>query len=137
MLLQCIDAQVGRRRKKGHVTETATWLARRAEVVELVRLGYNYRSIARTKRVSLHFVAAAVKRYKGTKSHCDRPRSGAPLKATWAVTKKAVSLLRDRKVGSVRKVRAKLRGEGIDLSHTTINRVARACDLRCVYRSQS
>ena len=107
---------MGKRRKKGHVAETATWLARRAEVVELVRLGYNYRSIARTKRVSLYFVAAAVKRYKETKSHSDRPRSGAPLKATPAVTKQVVSMLRAKKGGTVRKVRGKLRGKGIDLS---------------------
>jgi transposase len=121
---------MGKRRKKGHVTETATWLARRAEVVELVHLGYNYRSIASTKRVSLRFIAAAVKRYKETKSHCDRPRSGRPLKATPAVSKKVVSMLRDRKVGSLRKVRAKLRSEGIDLSRTTIIRVAHREGLR-------
>ena len=59
---------MGKCRKKGRVAELATWLARQAEVVELVRLGYNYRSIARTKRVSVGFVAAAVKRYKETKS---------------------------------------------------------------------
>ena len=102
------------RRPPGHHTKLATWEARRAEVVELRRLGWNYKTIARTKRVSLSFVAAAVKRYKETKSHCDRPRSGRPLKATPAVAKKTVSLLRDKKVGSVRKARAKLRGKGID-----------------------
>ena len=118
------------RRKKGHVTWPATWLARRAEVVELVRLGYSYRTIARTKRVSLGFVAAAVKRYKQTKSHCDRPRSGGPRKATPRVAKITMSLLHDTKVGSVRKVRAKLRGKGIDLSRGTVNNIAHRGGMR-------
>jgi hypothetical protein len=39
-------------------------------------------------------------------------------------------MLRDRKVGSLRKVRAKLRSEGIDLSRTTIIRVAHREGLR-------
>jgi transposase len=121
---------MGKRRKKGHVAEFATWLARRAEVVELVRLGYNYKSIASTKRVSVGFVAAAVKRYKETKSHCDRSRSGASLKATPAVSKKVESLLRDKKVGSVRKARAKLRGKGIDLSIGTVHNIAHREGLR-------
>lgn len=50
--------------------------------------------------------------------------------ATPAVTKLVDSLLRDRKVGSVRKVRAKLRGEGIDLSHGTVHNIARHDGLR-------
>jgi len=112
------------RRKKGHVTWPATWLARRAEVVELVRLGYSYRTIARTKRVSLHFIAAAVKRYKETISHCDRPRSGGPRKATPAVAKVTTSLLHDTKASSVRKVRVKLRGKGIDISRGTVHNIA-------------
>jgi len=59
------------RRKKGDVAETATWLAWRAVVVELVRLGYSYMTIARIKSVGLCFIAAAVKRYKATNSNCD------------------------------------------------------------------
>ena len=125
---------MGKRRKKGHVTETATWLARRAEVVEMVRLGYNYRSIASTKRVSLRFVAAAVKRYKETKSHADRPRSGGPLKATPAVAKKVVSMLRAQKGGTVRKVHAKLRGKGIDLSIGTVHNIAHRQRMRSAVR---
>jgi transposase len=121
---------MGKRRRQGHITGRATWLARRAEVVQLVQLGYNYRSIARTKRVSVGFVAAAVKRYAETKSHCDRSRSGAPIKATPAVNKKAVRLLQNRMMGSVRKVRAKLCNKGIDLSLTTVRNIAHRTGLR-------
>ena len=60
------------RRPLGHHAKLATWQTRRAEVVELRRLGWNYKTIASTKRVSLSFVAAAVKRYKETKAHADR-----------------------------------------------------------------
>jgi len=122
------------RRKKGHVVWRATWLARRAEVVELVRLGYNYRTIARTKRVSLGFVAAAVKRYKQTKSHCDRPRSGGPRKVTPRVETMTRTLLHNTKVSSVRKVRAKLRGKGIDLSRGTVHNIAHRGRMRSAVR---
>lgn len=122
------------RRKKGHVAWPATWLARRAEVVELTRLGYSYRTIARTKRVSLGFIAAAVKRYKLTKTHCDRPRSGRPLKATPAVTKKTISLLQKKKGGTVRKALAKLRGQGIDISRGTVLNIARRVHARSAVR---
>jgi len=122
------------RRKKGHVVWRATWLARRAEVVELVRLGYNYRTIARTKRVSLGFVAAAVKRYKQTKSHCDRPRSGGPRKVTPRVETMTRTLLHNTKVSSVRKVRAKLRGKGIDLSRGTVHNIAHRRGMRSAVR---
>jgi transposase len=125
---------MGKRRKPGHVAETATWLARRAEVVQLVRLGYNYRSIASTKRVSVGFVAAAVKRYKETKSHCDRPRSGGPLKATPAVVKKTLSLLRAPKGGTLRKVQAKLRSQGIDISRGTVLNIAHRVGARSAVR---
>jgi len=122
------------RRKKGHVVWRATWLARRAEVVELVRLGYNYRTIARTKRVSLGFVAAAVKRYKQTKSHCDRPRSGGPRKVTPRVETMTRTLLHNTKVSSVWKVRAKLRGKGIDLSRGTVHNIAHRRSMRSAVR---
>jgi len=71
-----------------------------------------------------------VKPYKETKSHVDRPRSGRPLKATPAIAKVAVSLLRDTKVGSVRKARAKLRGKRIDLSIGTVYNIAHREGLR-------
>ena len=93
-------------------------------MIEARRRGDSYRTIARAHRVSFGFVAAAVKRYVETKSHSDRPRSGRPRKATPAVAMRAASLLRDRKVGSVRKARQELRAEGIDLSRGTVHNIA-------------
>ena len=109
---------LGKRRNKGHVADTATWLARRAVVVELVHLGYSYQPIAATKRVRVGLIADAVKRYKETKPHSDRLRSSGRPEATPTVSKQVVSMLRDsiRQVGSVRKARAELRGEDIHLS---------------------
>jgi hypothetical protein len=108
----------------------ARWIAKRAEVVELRRLGHSFRSIAHTKRCSLSFVQDALRRVAETQSHADRPRSGRPRKVTAAVAKQTVALLRNRKVGSVRKARLKLRGSGIDLSVGTIHNIAQRADLR-------
>lgn len=108
----------------------ASWIAKRAEVVELRRLGYSFRSIARTKQCSVSFVQDALRRVAETQSHVDRPRSGRPRKVTAAVAKQTIALLRNRKVGSVRKSRLELRGSGIDLSVGTIHNIAHRADLR-------
>ena len=118
------------RRSKGHKTWPATWLARRAEAVELHKMGKSYRTIARMKRVSVGFVAAAVKRYNDTKSHLDRKRSGRPPKVTDKIAKKVTALLRNREVGTVRKVRAKLLEGKVELSRGTIQNIAHRQKLR-------
>lgn len=122
------------RRPPGHHTRAATWQARRAEAVELRHLGWTYKRIARHLRVSISCVRAAELRHAETKSFSDRARSGRPRKATPAVVKKTIRLLRSKKSGTYRKTRARLRGQGIDLSHGTIHNIAHRAGLRSSVR---
>ena len=108
----------------------AAWIAKRAEVCLLRRQGKSYREIARTQKCSIHFIRDALQRKSQTGSHKDRPRTGRPRKATPTIVKRTKALLLERAVGSVRKARAKLRAEGIDLSRGTVHNIAHRADLR-------
>lgn len=108
----------------------AAWIAKRAEVCQLRRQGKSYREIARTQKCSIDFIRDALQRKAQTGSHENRPRSGRPRTVTPAIVKRTKALLLDRAVGSVRKARAKLRAEGIDLSRGTVHNIARRADLR-------
>ena len=108
----------------------AKWIAKRAEVCELRRQGMSYRSIAHTKKCSISFIQDALRRKAETHSHADRPRPGGPRKVTEAVVRKTSKLLRNRNVGSVRKVRLELRAAGVDLSRGTVHNIARRSNLR-------
>jgi len=80
--------------------------------------------------VSLGFVAAAVKRKAETKSNFDRQRSGRPPRITTTIVKRTTKLLRETNTGSIRKASVELRRKGIDVSRTTVGRIAKRAHLR-------
>lgn len=79
---------------------------------------------ARLAKVSVRTLYYALERERQTSSPRDRPRSGRPRKVTRSRATQIVRLMRDRKVGSLRKTRAELQARGISLSIHTIQNVA-------------
>lgn len=88
-----------------------------------VELRLNGMSAARiAKRLHMHrsTVYRALQRQKRKKRQTSARPPGRPSKLTAAVRRQITGLLRDRTVGSVRKVAAKLKLSGLSISKTTV-----------------
>ena len=85
-----------------------------------------YKQAARAVSRSEKFVFGAVQKAKNGETLRDRPRSGRPPKMTPHGKRRAMTLLKRRKTGSLRKTASRLRTEGVDVHFTTVGRHVRS-----------
>jgi transposase len=105
-------------------------IAARAEAVALRSVGVSVRRVARITHMHRSTVWRAQQRYKQTKRHSDRKRSGRPSTLTRAVKRKIKTLLHDRNVGSLRKTAQYLGADGVRVSKSTVWNVAKRAKMK-------
>jgi transposase len=103
----------------------------RVRAVERYKQGHSLRTIAKGLGQSPSWVWYWVQRAKSGLPLTDLPRSGRPKKLSPEQEQKAVSLLKDETVGSLRKVRKRLQfDEHVSVSTRTLERVAKKARIR-------
>lgn len=109
---------------------------RRAYTLGLTVGGVSIKRIARRTGVTERTVRNTIRRSKQRKGLSDSPRTGRPTKITSHVRRRVRTLLKNRAVGSKRRASAALKREGIDISTSTVQNVAKSIGLRARVRGK-
>jgi len=120
-------------KRKRDLRKIETRIEWRQRAVQMMALGVKASIVAKKVRRSLSTIYRLNKRYKDTKSVLDKKGRGRPKKVTEAITRRVKRLLKDRAVGSIRRVRAELEKEGTKLSRSTVHNITKRIDIRCVH----